>query len=97
MAKVVWAERAIDDVTDIAEYREKYSAQLTSSIVSKIFKKVEILKKFPLSGRVVPEINNNQIRELIDGNYRIIYEYNIIDNRIEILMVHHSSRPLPLI
>jgi toxin ParE1/3/4 len=93
MVKVIWAERAIDDLTNIAEYSGRYSEKYASSIVSKLFNKVKILKKMPRIGRIVPEKNDERIRELIEGNYRIIYQLGDEDN-IEILMVHHSSRPL---
>lgn len=93
MAKITWAEAAIDDLTNIAEYCSNYSEQYASSIVSKLFSKVNILKTMPKIGRVVPEKNDEKIRELIEGNYRIIYEVKDEGN-IEILVVHHSSRPL---
>ena len=93
MVKVIWAERAIDDLTSIAAYSNRYSEKYATFIVSKLFDKVDILKKMPRIGRIVPEKNEENIRELIDGNYRIIYELRGND-RIEILMVHHASRPL---
>ncbi|WP_410896843.1 type II toxin-antitoxin system RelE/ParE family toxin [Pontibacter sp. E15-1] len=83
----------MDDLTSIAEYSSRYSDKYASSIISKLFNKVNILKKTPRIGRIVPEKNDENIRELIEGNYRIIYEIRGED-RIEVLMVHHSSRPL---
>lgn len=93
MVKIVWAERAIDDLTSIAEYSSRYSEKYASSIVSKLFNKVNILKTMPRIGRIVPEKNDEKIRELIEGNYRIIYEIRG-EERIEVLLVHHASRPL---
>jgi addiction module RelE/StbE family toxin len=93
MVKVIWAERAIDDLTNIADYASRYSDKYASSIISKLFNKVNVLKKMPRMGRVVPEKNDENIRELIEGNYRIIYEVKG-DDRIEVLMVHHSAQPL---
>jgi len=93
MVKIIWAERAIDDLTSIAEYSSRYSDKYASSIITKLFNKANILKKMPRIGRIVPEKNDENIRELIEGNYRIIYEIRSED-RIEILLVHHSSRPL---
>jgi len=47
----------------------------------------------PKVGRKVPERNDENIRELIEGNYRIIYELRG-EERIEVLLIHHSSRTL---
>jgi toxin ParE1/3/4 len=58
-----------------------------------IFERTQILKNFPEAGRVVPEFNNPNIRELTEGNYRIIYEI-ISSEVVEILTVQHSSRKL---
>lgn len=66
MAKIVWAERAIDDLTSMAAYCSRYSDKYASSIVSKLFNKVNILKKMPRVGRIVPEKNDENIRELIE-------------------------------
>ncbi len=60
--------------------------------MEKILEKTLILENMPLSGRIVPESDDERFRELIIGNYRIIYEY---DKRIvHILTVHHSKRNL---
>ncbi len=93
MVKVIWTEQAIDDLTNIASYSSGYSEQYASAIVSKLFNKTNILKSMPRIGRMVPERNNDKIRELIEGNYRIIYEISGED-RVDVLTVHHSSRPL---
>ena len=93
MVKVIWTEQAIDDLTNIANYSSGYSEQYASAIVSKLFNRTNILKSMPKIGRMVPERNNDRIRELIEGNYRIIYEISGED-RVDGLTVHHSSRPL---
>jgi toxin ParE1/3/4 len=93
VVKVIWTERAVDDLTSIANYCERHSSNYAASIVSKLFKRVNILKTMPEIGRIVPEKNDDRIRELIEGNYRIIYQFEGLD-KVEILLVHHSSRPL---
>lgn len=93
MAKVIWAEQAIDDLSNIANQSSKYSENYASSIVSKLFNKTNILKTMPRIGRVVPEKRNEKIRELIEGNYRIIYQIQD-EESIEVLSVHPSSIPL---
>ena len=55
----------------------------------------DILKTFPQAGRTVPEKNDENVRELIEGNYRIIYEVVSAD-QISILTVYHSARDLTL-
>lgn len=93
MAAVIWTEQAIDDLTTIAEYTGRHSEKWASAIIQRLFNRVSILKEMPELGRIVPEKGDASIRELIEGNYRIIYEIKDPD-RIEILLVHHSSRPL---
>lgn len=67
---------------------------MPSLFANQIFDCVEPLSDFPLMGRAVPELNLEQIREIIHGNYRIIYR--LLTNEIEILTVHHSSRLLDI-
>jgi addiction module RelE/StbE family toxin len=93
MVKVIWTEQAIDDLTNIAQYSSGYSEKYASTIVSKLFNKTNVLKTMPRIGRMVPERNSETIRELIEGNYRIIYEISS-EARIDVLTVHHSSKPL---
>jgi toxin ParE1/3/4 len=61
--------------------------------VKRIRAKAQLLRKFPSSGRTVPELQNRDIRELILGNFRIIYK-TISNKRIDVLTVHHSARLL---
>ena len=95
MVKVIWTEQAIEDLTNIADFSSRYSDQYASSIVSKLFSKTNILKTMPRIGRMVPEKSQDAVRELIEGNYRVIYEITSED-RIEVLTVHHSARPLTI-
>lgn len=44
-------------------------------------------------GTVVPEFDRNDLRQLIQGNYRIIYKV-VDEKRVDILTVHHSARDL---
>lgn len=94
MVKIIWSDLAIDDLKNIADFHSKYSKNYTSAIITKLFNKPQILKQMPKVGRKVPEQDDLNIRELIEGNYRIIYQYNKLLNSIEIITVHHSSRPL---
>jgi toxin ParE1/3/4 len=93
MAQVVWTESALDDLDGIGEYISKNSIRYAQVVVNELFVAVNILEDNPMIGRKVPEFGDDSIRELINGNYRIIYLI-IDDFRIDILTVHHSYRLL---
>jgi addiction module RelE/StbE family toxin len=94
MALVHWTEQSIEDIDAIANYISLQSPKFASLQVQKIFEKVEILESQSFIGRVVPEMRNKMIRELLLGNYRIIYRI-VSASRIDILTVHHSAMKLP--
>jgi plasmid stabilization system protein ParE len=91
--EIKWTIHALDDVENIAEFIALDSEQFASIQTEKFFLRTEILQNFPLSGRVVPEAGDTTIRELIEGNYRIIYRV-VSERRIDILTVHQSQRLL---
>jgi plasmid stabilization system protein ParE len=55
---------------------------------------VERLQDHPRSGRVVPELGDESIRELVHGNYRIVYRLE--DAVVEIATVFHGARSFRL-
>jgi toxin ParE1/3/4 len=91
MVEVIWTQRATEEITSIAEYLEQYSALYASSIVKKLYGKVGVLRQFPKLGRIIPEMQEEKYRELIEGNYRIMYEM-LDDEMILIQRVMHTSR-----
>lgn len=93
MVKVNWTVQSINDIENIAEFILKDSEKYAQIQVFRFFEVTEILITNPEAGRVVPEINDHLIREIILGNYRIIYRI-ISNNLIDILTVHHSKRLL---
>ncbi len=50
------------------------------------------LETFPRSGRAVPEVEDDDVREVIYRDYRVIYLYDETAERIEVLSVLHSSK-----
>lgn len=93
MAEVKWTETALSDLDEIGDYIAKDSVRYAELTVSKLFESPNILEKNPRAGKVVPELNNEAIRQLVRGSYRIIYHL-VDENHIEILTVHRSSRLL---
>jgi len=92
--KIAWSPLAIDRTTEIAEYITQDNPSAARIWVETLFDKVQILKSSPKSGRVVPESHREDIRELIYGNYRIIYRVD--KNIISVLTVRYGKQILPL-
>ncbi|MFH1216635.1 MAG: type II toxin-antitoxin system RelE/ParE family toxin [Pseudomonadota bacterium] len=92
--KILWSSLAVDRTTEIAEYITQDNPATAAKWVEVLFGKVQLLKSSPRSGWIVPETQRDDIRELIYGNYRIIYR--IEKNKISILTVRHSKQILPV-
>lgn len=90
--KIIWTEPAILDLETIKEYIAKDSEYYASRFVEKVIYAVEKLIGFPRLGRQVPELNKDEIRELLYNNYRIIYKLN--STELYILAVIHAAREL---
>jgi toxin ParE1/3/4 len=90
MAEVIWAPSALDDVESIAEYIAKDSVEMASLFVSRLFYATNLLQEFPFSGRIIPEINNPDCREIIYGSYRIMYR--VEKNEVWVTGVIHGAR-----
>ncbi len=92
--KIVWSPLAVDRASEIAGYIAQDKPSAAEKWINTVFSKVEKLKSSPEIGRIVPEISNKQFRELIYGNYRIIYR--IEKKRISILTIRHGKQILPI-
>jgi toxin ParE1/3/4 len=92
--KVTWAPLAIDRVAEIASYIAEENPPAAEKWIRKIFARVGQLTSFPESGRHLPETNRPDIRELVWGNYRIIYR--IESHQVAILTVRHTKQILPI-
>jgi toxin ParE1/3/4 len=91
MAKVVWTDCSISDLDSIGEFISRDSLKYAEITVTEIFEAVDILEIYPESGSIVPEFDNPNIRQLIIGNYRIVY-YIVDNHRIDVLTVHNCAR-----
>jgi len=92
--KIVWSPLAIDRASEISDYIAQDKPTAAEKWINTVFSKVEQLKSSPEIGRIVPEIRNNQFRELLYGNYRIIYR--IEQKKISILTIRHGKQILPI-
>ena len=85
---------AVDRAAEIAEYIALDKPAAADKWITTIFSKVEQLASSPEIGRVVPEIEDEQFRELIYGNYRIVYR--IEKKQVSILTIRHGKQILPI-
>lgn len=90
--RLEWSEEALEDIESIATYIEKDSPHYAKSVVSKFFEKAQILKDFTDLGRKVPEIDDDNIREIFVYSYRLIYKIN--EDAILLVAVIHGKRLL---
>ena len=92
MVKIIWTDFAIEDLRLIHEFISKDSKRYADRFIEKLINRVDQLENLPKSGRVIPEFNSDSIRELIEGNYRIIYKLSF--GQASIIRVHHAARQL---
>ena len=92
MAQVSWTPQAVDDLEAICLFIARDAPSVAAVFAQRAFDVTDRLASFPESGRIVPEINNRNVREIILGNYRLIYRIRSGD--VQILTVHHGARQL---
>ncbi len=93
MVKIVWTELSIDDLKSIYDFIAKDSKRYASITVNRIYQRAKDIINNPYIGRIVPEIDDKLIREVITGNYRIVYKIKT-KFQVDILRVYHASRLL---
>ncbi len=92
--EVEWSPLSIQRVLELADYIALDKPDIASQSACNIFDSTEKLKEHPKLGRVVPEINDNDFRELIEGDYRVVYWLGT--SKISILTVCHGKQLLPI-
>ncbi|KAA6330665.1 hypothetical protein EZS27_020658 [termite gut metagenome] len=81
------------NLREIKEYIGKDNIRRANEVIKDLYEQTHDLEQYPHMGRMVPEYGDSHVRELIRGNYRIIYKV-VDDDTIHILAVCHSSRLL---
>jgi len=94
MTRVVWTLRAVQNVEAIRAYIARSSPRYAALHVEQLFEAADRLRQFPESGRIVPELQRPDVRELIVGSYRIVYLVGA--GVVHILTVFHGARLFPL-
>jgi len=90
--RVVWSPRAIEDLEAIAQYIAADSSAYAAAVVKTILDTTRNFSRFPFSGRVVPELGEENIREWFAYSFRVVYR---IDNQVvTVAAIVHGKRVL---
>jgi len=87
---IVWSATALGQLAAIREYISQTSPFYGERMVQRILARAPQLLAFPDSGRIVPEVGREEIREVIEGPYRVIYRRT--STRLEVLAVVHGRQ-----
>lgn len=90
--RVEWSDFARDDLDDLVHYISRDSAFYAQTFGERVVLATRRLRDFPESGRMIPEADDNTLREIIVQDYRVMYR--VEDKRVLILAVMHGSRDL---
>lgn len=89
--KLTWSDTAVNQLEAIADSLYQNNPDSVAKFVNNIMNRISNLKLFPEKGRVVPEINDRSLREIVYNKYRIVYR---LSDKIEIVYIQHSAKPL---
>lgn len=89
---IIWSPKAASHFESICDYISRDSKYYAAVFAKRILLIVKSIPEFPLSGRVVPEFNDESLREKIYENYRLVYR--IKGDIIEIVAICHGARLL---
>ena len=90
--KIKWSPKAASNLEEICDYIAKDSEYYASLFAKRVTAKVKAIPQFPKSGRIVPEYKDENLREKVYENYRIVYRLK--GELIEIVAICHGARPL---
>ena len=93
MTRVRWTDQAVNDVAAIRQFIERDSPRYGRLVAERLFQATSRLELFPRSGRVAPEVGRDDVREIIVGEYRIVYRLE--SDAVTLLTVFRSSRLFP--
>lgn len=91
--KVQWTDTALGHLSALHDYVAQDAPLYARALVDRITTRSKQIARFPRSGRTVPEYEDEAVREVFEGNYRIIYE--LLPERVDVLAVIHGARELP--
>ena len=94
MAEVIFTAAAVRDIEEIRAYIAQDSARYADRQVRSFYTEAERLAHFPHSGRMVQEVKMFSVRQVIVGNYRMMYRL-LEPDIVEVMIIHHAKRQFP--
>lgn len=92
--KIRWSPKAAESFEEICNYISRDSEYYASIFARKVNSIVKAIPLFPKAGRVVPEYQDENLREKIFQNYRIVYRLK--NDVVEIVIISHCARQLKI-
>jgi toxin ParE1/3/4 len=92
VTRVIWTRQAVEDVEAIKAYVARDSERYAGLLAERLVAAVDRLELFPHSGRIVPEVGDDFLREVIYGNYRLVYRLQA--ESVEVVTIYHGARLL---
>ena len=93
--QIIWSEQARDDLQSIVLFIAQDNPPVAESFGYRLMSQVDVRAQFPQFGRIVPEENDETVREIIFRPYRIIYKVLVEKQIIGIARVWHGARGEP--
>ena len=93
--EIVWTNQALRKLNKFVDYIARDNLVTAEKWALKLIERTDQLMEQPESGRIVPEYNELNLRELIFGNYRVIYRIRKEHNTIYIQTVWHVRQEPP--
>jgi toxin ParE1/3/4 len=90
--KVLWTSESLRKLDEIERFIAQNNPERASAFIDQLLEKGDLIGSFPDVGRVVPELARSEIREILFGNYRVVYRRT--PAHIEILTVFEGHRSL---
>ncbi len=92
--KLIWSARAWNDLIEIGEFIAQSAPENARRFVQLLLDRAKQSSQFPLSGRIVPEYQEENLRELIEGSYRIVYEIDAKKKTITVVAVFEGRKKI---
>ena len=93
MTVLRWTDQAVEDLRSIRLFIERDSPRYGRAVAERLYDATSQLELFPYSGRMLPEVNREDLRELIVGDYHIVYRVD--SEAVFLLTIYRSSRIFP--